>query len=200
MHLPLPLSSKQGVCLCVCGVSPGGEYSQVSARALPSVSNCDTVWSSGCQRYLYPSENSCSLPPDHPPHCSSTPITPYSKLPSLLPWPRESRLTDPSSRRSLSKFNTAEKQAAQSKQTGPAPVCFVPPRSSSLCPSRPLPLSTFRWRSYLVGPQSVVAVACPSVVNCVSLAGSGMLLANTPCESCVSDPGTNTSANTRINL
>lgn len=85
MHLPLPLSSKRGVCLCVCGVSPGGECSQVSARALPSVSNCDTVWSSGCQRYLYPSDNSSSLAPPWPPTpmLRYAPLTPFPKLSSL---------------------------------------------------------------------------------------------------------------------
>lgn len=41
---------------------------------------------------------------------------------------------------------------------------------------------------------------CPSVFNLVSLAGSSVFLANAPCETCVSDPGTNTHERTHRHL
>lgn len=111
------------------GVSPrGASIAECPARALPSVSNCDTViiwvwWIFITLSQLLPS------PPAHPgpPH-PSEPLTPrlppFSELvvSSLLPWPRESRLTDHSSRRSLSKFNTTEKQAS-SEQTNRSFSC-----------------------------------------------------------------------------
>lgn len=45
-----------------------------------------------------------------------------------------------------------------------------------------LSVPSLRWRSYLVGPQSGVAVACLSVSNCVCMAGCWVVLANAPYE------------------
>lgn len=124
-------SRKRGACVCV-GCLQGASIAKCPARALPSVSNCDTViiwlwWIFITLSQLLPS------PPAHPGHPPSSlrapgplnprlPPFPELVVSSLLPWPRESRLTDHSSRHSLSKFNTTEKQAS-SEQTNRSSSC-----------------------------------------------------------------------------
>lgn len=135
-----------------------------------------------------------SQPQPFPPWTSS-PLSP-SPLPfspalgsSLLPWPQKSRLTDPNSRHSLSKFNTREKQGS-SEQTNRSlsnPV-HPPPQSCSLLEFSAFLLSSVsshRWRSYLVGYQIglVVVSMCQVLSLCLACLSSCELskffLANT---------------------